>query len=75
MCVRAASTRSRARCRAEIPGEASARSRVARDSADSPGQHAALRQRPVQVHEDIGVGGMPQRAVRHLLGLGRSPIR
>ena len=34
------------------------------------GQHAALRQRPVQVHEEIGLGGVLQRAVRHLLGLG-----
>ena len=36
------------------------------------GQHAALRQRPVQVHEEIGLGGMLQRAVRHLLG--RCPV-
>ncbi len=34
LCVRAATTSSLARCRAEIPGEASARSSVARDSAD-----------------------------------------
>ena len=33
-------------------------------------QHAALRQRPVQVHQDIGLGGVLQRAVRHLLGRG-----
>ena len=32
------------------------------------GQHAALCQRPVQVHEQVGHGGMLQRMVRHLLG-------
>ena len=69
-CVRAASTSSRARCRAEIPGEASARSSEARDSARLPGQHAALGQRPVQIHEEIGLGGVLQRAVGHLLGRG-----
>ena len=33
--------------------------------------HAALRQRPVQVHEEIGLGGLFQRAVRHPFGLGQ----
>ena len=69
LCVRAASTSSLARCRAEIPGAASARSSVASDSADEPATHAALRQRPVQVHEQVGLGGVLQRAVRHLFGL------
>jgi len=35
-CVRAASTSSRPGCRAEISGEASARSSVVTDAADSP---------------------------------------
>ena len=34
-------------------------------------QHAALRQRPVQVLDDVGLGGVLQRAARHLLGLGQ----
>ena len=35
-------------------------------------QHAALRQCPVQVHQDIRLGGMLERAVGHLLG--RRPV-
>jgi hypothetical protein len=34
------------------------------------GQHAALRQRPVQVNEEIRVDDMHQRVVRHLLRPG-----
>ena len=59
--VRAASVSSRARCRVEIPGAASARSSVARDSADRACLHVALRQRPVQVNEEIRVDDMHQR--------------
>ncbi len=34
------------------------------------GPHTALRQCPVQVNEEIGLDGLGQCAVRHLLGLG-----
>ena len=71
LCVRAASTSSRARCRAEIPGEASARSSVARDSANRPTRIRHCASVQCRSTDEIGLDGMRQRAVGHLLGLGR----
>ena len=58
------------RCRAESPGEASARSSVATDSADNTARMRHCAQGPVQVHEEVGLCGMLKCAVRYLLGFG-----
>ena len=71
LCVRAASTSSRARCRAESPGEASAWSSVARDFGEPALPHPALDQCPVQVHQQIGLDSVSQgHALATRLGPG-----
>ena len=69
VCVRAASTRSRARCRTEIPGVAIASSRVASDSEDEPASIRHCASDPVQFHDDFGLGNVSQGLARDSLGL------
>ena len=54
--VRPASTSSRARCRADRPGDESASFQRGQGLRGRAGQHAALGQRPVQVDQEIGLG-------------------
>jgi hypothetical protein len=71
LCVRAASTSSRAPCRAEIPGGSQGLIQPGQGLGEPAHPHPALGQRPVQVNEEIGLDGQRQGPGGRPLGLGR----